>query len=84
MMSQLIKFLDEVNGRQILVPTILVRNPFAGIARIIQVEHGGHRIHPQPVQMIFFQPEQGIGQEKIADLVASVVKDQRSPITMLA
>ena len=34
--------------------------------------------------MVLLQPEQGVGNQKLADFVASIVKDQRTPVAVLA
>ncbi len=46
--------LDELDGFQILVAAVFVGNPV--LLGIIQVQHRGHRVHPQPVEVKFLQP----------------------------
>ena len=61
---------------------VLVRDPLALLARVIEVEHRGHGIDPQPVDAVAVEPEQRIGEEKIRDLGAPVIVDERVPFEM--
>src|SRR5258706_5288329 len=62
-----------------LSTTILVGNPFAGFTQVVEVEHGRNRIDTQTIDMIFSEPEQGIGYEKIAHFTATIIKDIGTP-----
>ena len=42
------------------------------------------RVDPDPVDVILAQPEQGVGDQEVAHLVAAVVEHERSPIGMRA
>ena len=42
-------------------PAVDVRMPLAGLAAIIQVQHGGDRVHAESVDMELIQPEAGVG-----------------------
>ena len=55
-----------------------------GLAAVVQIEHRGHGVDPQAVDVVLVEPEQGVGDEEVADLVAAVVEDQRAPVAMLA
>ena len=57
LVNHFVEPLDEINGLQILAPAVWVRYPLARLARIIQIQHGGHCVHSQPVDVIFVQPE---------------------------
>ncbi len=83
-MRQLIEAAQEIDSLQILVAAVDVRNPLAGFARVIQIQHGRHRIHPQPVNMIRFQPKQGVRDEEGPDFIPPIIEDQRAPLAMLA
>src|SRR5690606_16407450 len=62
--------------------SITVGDPLARFAAVIEVEHRGHRIHTQPVEMILFEPEERTAQEKVAYLIAPKVENLCSPIAM--
>ena len=55
--DELVQALQERYRVQILVPAMGIRNPFAGPARVVEVKHGGNRVHAQAIHVIFFQPE---------------------------
>ena len=79
-----VQALQERDRFQIFAAAERVRNPFAGLARIIEVEHGSHGIHAQAVDVIFVQPEKRVREQKILHFVAAVVEDQRAPVGMRA
>ena len=54
------------------------------LARIIEIQHGGHGVYAQTVDVIFVQPEEGIGNQVILHFVPAVVVDQRAPVRMRA
>src|SRR5258706_12695581 len=76
--------LKERDRREIFTAAEFVGNPFAFAPRVIEIEHGSHRIHAQPVNVIFVQPENSIRNQEILHFVAAVVEDQGTPIRMLA
>ena len=78
-----VELLEKVHRLQILAATMLVGQPLPFRAEIVQVEHGGNRIHTNAVNMELTDPEQGTGHQEIAHLVATVVEDQRAPFFML-
>ena len=59
-----------------------VGNPFALLAGVIEVEHGGDRIHAQAVDVILVEPEHRARHQKAANFGASVVEDVRLPVGM--
>ena len=83
-MRQFVEAAQEIDGLQVLVAAVLVRNPLAGLARVVEVQHGGHGIHAQAVDVILLQPEQRVRDQERAHFVAAVVEDQRAPVAMLA
>jgi hypothetical protein len=82
-MHDLVHPAQEGDRLEVLVPAELVRDPFSGVSRIVEVEHGGHRVHAQPVDMVFLQPEQDAREEKVCHLPAAVVEDQGPPVPVL-
>ena len=83
-MHHRVEFAHEINGFQVLTPAVLVGNPLAFLARIVQIQHRGDRIYPQAVEMELLDPVQGAGQQEVFHLVAAEVEDQRAPVEMLA
>ena len=79
-MREVVELADELDGLQVLAPAILVGNPLARAPRIIEVEHRGHRIDPQAVDVKAVAPEQRVGQQEVDDLVPAIVENQGAPI----
>ena len=73
---------DELNRLEIFLSSVTVGEPFSVLACIIQIEHGGHGIDTEAVNMIFIQPKQGIGNKIIADFLAPVIINEGSPLRM--
>jgi len=59
-----------------------VRDPFAGLAGVVEVEHGGDGVHAQAVGVVAVQPEHPRGEQEAAHLVAAVVEDEALPVGM--
>ena len=51
-----VELAQEVDRLEVLAPAVFVGHPFAGLARIVQIEHRGHRIHAQAVGVELGQP----------------------------
>ena len=75
---------QELYGLQVLAAAVAIGRPLAGLARVIQVQHGGHRIHPQAIQVELLQPVVGAGQQEVLHLVAAVIENERAPVGVLA
>ena len=69
---------------EIFAAAEFVGDPFARLAAVVEIEHRGHGIDAQAVDVIFVEPEQRVGEQEIAHFVAAVVEDQRAPVGMLA
>ena len=52
-----VQLAQQFDGIQVLAPAVLVRNPFARLARVIQVKHRGDGVNAQSVQMTLLEPE---------------------------
>ena len=76
--------LKEFNGLQVLVASVLIGNPLAFLASIVQVEHGCNRIHPQPVHMVLLHPVKGVADQEILYFIFAVVKHLGAPIRVFA
>src|SRR5690348_15000917 len=66
---------DESDGLEIFAAAELVGEPLAFLAGIIEVEHGSDGVYAEAVNVIFVEPEEGVGEEEIADFVASVIEN---------
>ena len=79
-----VRFLNEVDGLQVLAATVLVRTPLAVLARVIQVQHRGHSVNAQTVDVEVLKPVQGVGNQEVAHLAAAEVEDVGAPVGVLA
>ena len=75
---------QELDGIQVLATAVLVRQPVAFVARIVEVKHGRDCVDAQPVDMELLQPVDRIGQQKVGDLASTVVEDQGAPLAVFA
>ena len=80
----LVHLAQERDGLEILVAAVPVGRPLALRAGVVEVEHRGHGVDPQPIDVVALAPEQGVGDQEVADLRAAEVEDQRSPVGVLA
>ncbi len=76
--------LEQADRLVVVVAAIDVRYPLAGVARIVQIEHGGDCIDPQAVDVELVEPEQGAGYEELAHCVAAEVVDVGVPVRVPA
>ena len=79
-----VDLLQERHGLQVLPAAELVGRPLALLARVVEVEHRGDRVHPQAVDVELLEPVQRVGDEEVAHLGAAVVEDERAPVLLLA
>jgi hypothetical protein len=79
-----VQLLQEPDRLQILPPAEAVRNPLARVPRVIQIQHRRNGVDPQPVDVIFLEPEERVRQQEVAHFVPAVVEDQRAPVAMFA
>ncbi len=75
---------QEGDGLQVLAAPVGVRHPLARLARVVEVQHRGHRVHPQAVGVEDVEPEHRARQQEAADLVAPVVEDEAVPVGVVA
>ncbi len=82
------KFIIEASNKgyrvEILSAAEAIGDPFTGLTRKVEVKHGGHGIYPQAIDMILFQPENGVADQKLGHFIAAVVEHIGSPIRLRA
>ena len=79
-----VELLEEGDGLEALASAVDVRHPLARTLVVIEIEHGGDRVHAKPVQMVLLDPEEGVGDEEGTHLGASVIEHTGAPFLMLA
>jgi len=77
-------FLQEADGRQVLVAAVLVGHPLPCLAPEVEVDHRRDGVYAQRIHVIRLQPEQGVADQEVAHLIAGVVEDVRAPVRVLA
>ena len=80
----LVHRLQEADRIEVFVAAILVRHPFAMLARIVEVEHRGDGIDAQAVEMEFLGPVERIVDEVGKHLGAAEIVDRGVPVGMEA
>src|SRR5215472_11122948 len=80
----LIESTKKIDGLKIFASSKFVWDPLALFARIVEVKHGGHRIHPQAIDMILVEQEHRARHQETADLCAPVIKNMGLPVGMEA
>ena len=81
--DDLVEALYEGDRLKVLVAAEPVRDPFSRLPRVVEVEHRGHRIDPQPVDVVLVEPEEGVRDEEVRDLVPAVIEYERAPLLLL-
>ena len=83
-MGQHVQLTEEPDRLQVLPPAVLIRNPLPVPPRVVEIQHRCDRIDAKPVDVVLVQPEEGVRQQEVADLVAPIVEDQRAPVLVFA
>ena len=83
-MHDRVHLLQERDRLEVLAPAEPVGHPLAVVPRVVEVEHRGHRVDPQAVDVHLLQPVAGAGDQEVPDLVAPEVEHQRAPVGVLA
>ena len=79
-----VQLLQELDRLEVLAAAVLVRHPLPLLARVIEVQHRRHRVHPQAVDVELLDPVERVREQERSHLVPAVVEDQRAPVLMLA
>ena len=71
---------QQVDGFQVFVAAVLVGDPLAVLAAVVQVEHGGDGIDPESIHVEVVEPVQGAAEQEVGHLAPAVVVDQGVPV----
>ncbi len=83
-MHEVIELAQELDGFEVFPAAVLVRDPLAFLAGIIEVQHRGDGVHAEAVDVIAFAPEEGVGDQEIAHLMPSEIENERAPVLVRA
>ena len=75
-----VHLLEELHGLEVLAAAVDVGRPLAVLAGVVEVEHRGDAVDPQPVGVELLEPVDGVGEEEVAHLAAAEVEDVRAPL----
>ena len=75
-----VHLLEELDGLEVLAAAVLVGRPLAVLAGVVEVEHRRDAVDPQPVGVELLEPEDRVGVEEVAHLVAAEVEDVGAPL----
>ena len=64
--DDLVEPLEEGDRLQVLAAAVAVGHPLARLARVVEVEHRGDRVHAQAVDVVLVEPEERVGDEEVA------------------
>ena len=78
-----VQMLEEIYCLQVLITSILVRNPFSVFLSIIQVQHRSNCINSKSINMEMLHPEKCIGNQEVPYLILAKIKYLRPPVRML-
>jgi len=53
--------LEEIDGLNVFAATEFIGDPLAGLARVVEVKHGGDGVHAKAVDMVLVEPEESVG-----------------------
>ena len=78
-----IQLVEEIYSLQIAVAAMLIRLPLAILSAIIQIQHIGHSINAEAINMILIHPENSIGNQKALYLGTAIIKIGGTPASII-
>ncbi len=82
--DELVGVLEEGDRLAVLLAAVGVGQPFAGAARIVEVEHRRDGVDAQPIDVEAVDPVKGVAIKEVGDLVPAEIVDRRVPVRMKA
>ena len=79
-----VQMAEELDGFEVLVLAVLIRNPVSIAAAVIQVQHGRDGIYAETVNMEVLYPVEGVSDQEVFDLIFAVIEDLCAPVRVLA
>ncbi len=75
--------LQERDRLEVLAAAVDVRSPLAGLAGVVEVEHRGHGVDAQRVDVELLEPVRRVGDEEVAHLGPTEVEHVGAPVLLL-
>ena len=79
-----VHLLEERDRLEVLAAAVHVRRPLARLAGVVEVEHRGDAVDAQAVGVELLEPEQRVGDQEVAHLLAAEVEDVGAPLLVPA
>src|SRR6266705_567909 len=76
--------LEEIDGVEVFAASELIGDPLAGLARVVEIKHGGDGVHAETVDVVFVEPKEGVRNQIVLDFVAAVIVNEGAPVGMRA
>ena len=78
-----VQVLEKFYRIEISVSAEAIRDPLSVSSAVIQIEHGGDRVHTEAVDMVLFIPVERISDQKVLHLVLGIVENFCPPVRVL-
>ena len=82
LMDHTVQMLQKFDCFQIFLSTVNIRDPFAFVLAVIQIEHRCHSVHTDSVRMEYIDPEQCIGDQIVLHFRSAIIVNKSSPMRM--
>ena len=82
-MHGVIQLLEKRHRFEILAAAESIAKPLARLAPVVEIQHRGHRVHAQPIDVKLLDPVQRVRQQEIAHFVARIVENMRAPLGVI-
>ena len=76
--------LEELDRLEVLVSAVLVGQPLSVLLAVVQVQHGGHRIHADAVDVVVANPVEDVCNQEVLHLGLAEVEDLGAPVRVLS
>src|SRR6185295_8581956 len=83
LVDHMIQTAHKVDGLKILPAAVLVGNPLAGFAGIVEIEHGSHRVDAQSIDVKFVEPKKRVADQKTLHFMPPIIENVAFPIRMV-
>src|SRR6266496_2412736 len=82
--SDFVHALEEIDGVEVFAASELIGDPLAGLARVVEIKHGGAGVHAETVNVVLVEPKEGVRNQIVLDFVAAVIVNEGAPVGMRA
>ena len=69
---------------EILIASVSIRHPLPCFSRVVQIQHRGHSIHSQTIDVVPIKPHQRTIDEEVFDFGTAIIKNPALPLRMIS